>query len=274
MRLAFWRAGKDMAVVQRALAKPAAAVKPAPPLRRAVRRPGSARAGHALMRKRSWILVPTVLALVLSLAAVNMVTPRYKSEARILIDGRENVFLRPNGDRNEERSALDAGSRNQPGAAAAVARSGAGDHQEEQACRAARVRSGAEADFAAEIAAGVVRDRPRSVPDDAGRARAGSVFRALHRVCGGQIARHRHRIPVARSRTCRARRQLDRRRLSCAAAECAAGAGEGRGPMAVGRNRKSAQEGRGSRIPRRGFPLEVEPVHRYQQHLAVQSADG
>ena len=61
-------------------------------------------AGHALLRKRSWIIVPTVMALVLSLAAVNMVTPRYKSEARILIDGRENVFLRPNGDRNEERT--------------------------------------------------------------------------------------------------------------------------------------------------------------------------
>ncbi|MFL6840478.1 MAG: GumC family protein, partial [Bradyrhizobium sp.] len=53
------------------------------------------------------VIVPTVLALVLSLAAVNMVTPRYKSEARILIDGRENVFLRPNGERNEERNALD-----------------------------------------------------------------------------------------------------------------------------------------------------------------------
>ena len=37
-----------------------------------------------------------------------MITPRYKSEARILIDGRENVFLRPNGERNEERNALDA----------------------------------------------------------------------------------------------------------------------------------------------------------------------
>ena len=107
MRLAFWRAGRDMAVVQRALAKPAAAVA-SPPLRR---RPATwicTRWAMLLMRKRSWIIVPTVLALVLSLAAVNMVTPRYKSEARILIDGRENVFLRPNGDRNEERSALDA----------------------------------------------------------------------------------------------------------------------------------------------------------------------
>ena len=64
--------------------------------------------GQALIRKRSWIIVPTVLALVASLTAVNMVTPRFKSEARILVDGRENVFLRPNGERNEERSAFDA----------------------------------------------------------------------------------------------------------------------------------------------------------------------
>ena len=86
-------------------------------LRRPARRPRAASEsgdldlhalGHALMRKRSWIIVPTVLALVASLTAVNMVTPRYKSEARILVDGRENVFLRPNGERNEERSALDA----------------------------------------------------------------------------------------------------------------------------------------------------------------------
>ena len=64
--------------------------------------------GQALARKRGWIIVPTVLAAVLSIAAVNLVTPRYKSEARILVDGRENVFLRPNGERNEERTALDA----------------------------------------------------------------------------------------------------------------------------------------------------------------------
>jgi uncharacterized protein involved in exopolysaccharide biosynthesis/Mrp family chromosome partitioning ATPase len=107
MRLAFWRAGRDMAVVQRALARPAAAVA-GPAVTPSSGDLDLHALGHALMRKRSWIIVPTVLALVLSLAAVNMVTPRYKSEARILIDGRENVFLRPNGDRNEERSALDA----------------------------------------------------------------------------------------------------------------------------------------------------------------------
>jgi succinoglycan biosynthesis transport protein ExoP len=106
MRLAFWRAGKDKALVQRAISKPAPATS----------RPADAPAtgdldlralGQALLRKRGWIIVPTVLVAVLSIAAVNLVTPQYKSEARILIDGRENVFLRPNGERNEERTALD-----------------------------------------------------------------------------------------------------------------------------------------------------------------------
>src|SRR6266849_3024410 len=112
MRLPFWRAGKDKAataepVVQTAISTPApVAAKPAAA-------PESSdldlhALGQALISKRSWIIVPTVLAAVLSITAVNFVTPRYKSEARILIDGRENIFLRPNGERNEERNALDA----------------------------------------------------------------------------------------------------------------------------------------------------------------------
>jgi succinoglycan biosynthesis transport protein ExoP len=118
MRLAFWRAGKDKAnkaavAAQTAGAKPAAA---APKPTRSYKPADTSEAGdldlralgQALLRKRGWIIVPTVLAAVLSIAAVNLVTPRYKSEARILIDGRENVFLRPNGERNEERNALDA----------------------------------------------------------------------------------------------------------------------------------------------------------------------
>jgi uncharacterized protein involved in exopolysaccharide biosynthesis len=112
MRLAFWRAGKD-----KASKDPAVVRKAAPNPKAATYKPADAsesgdldlRAlGQALVRKRGWIIIPTVLAAVLSIAAVNMVTPRYKSEARILIDGRENVFLRPNGERNEERYALDA----------------------------------------------------------------------------------------------------------------------------------------------------------------------
>ncbi|MEA2863213.1 MAG: tyrosine-protein kinase Etk/Wzc [Bradyrhizobium sp.] len=112
MRLAFWRPGNGRARVDRTAA-PNAAPKPAP----AGYRPAVAEnagdldlraLGHALLRNRSWIIIPTMIAALLSLAAVNLVTPRYKSEARILIDGRENVFLRPNGERNEARAALDA----------------------------------------------------------------------------------------------------------------------------------------------------------------------
>jgi tyrosine-protein kinase Etk/Wzc len=132
MRLAFWRAGKDGAPVQKAInveptapntasaafkaalaalkAAPATVAKPAPAALKAA--PVSddldlSTIWQALKRKRSWILVPTVLAAALSMSLVNLVTPRYKSEARILIDGRENIFLRPNGERNDERNALD-----------------------------------------------------------------------------------------------------------------------------------------------------------------------
>ena len=279
MRLAFWRAGKDKAQAGAAgrrnararppkpgAYKPAVASEPAIWIcARSVRRCCASGAGSSF--RRCWPLV-------LSIAAVNLVTPRYKSEARILIDGRENVFLRPNGERNEERNRARRRGRHQPGPAPAVARSRARDHQEEQACRTAGIRSGAAGPVTAEIAAGAVRHRPRSILADAGRARAGCLLRALHRLCGRQIPRHRHRIPVARSGTGGACRQFDRRRLSRAAAGRAAGAGQIRQPVAVGRDRQSAQEGRGSRIARRGFPLEVEPVRRHQQHHAVQPADG
>lgn len=121
MRLAFWRAGKDKAVVKRAVSKAAAKRAELEPSIEAKPAPVAPRSapvesgdidlhalGAALARKRGWIIVPTVLALVASIAIVNLITPRYKSESRILIDGRENVFLRPNSDRAEERQALDA----------------------------------------------------------------------------------------------------------------------------------------------------------------------
>lgn len=130
MRLAFWRAGKDKAVIERAVSKskPKAESKVQADIEAKAEAKAEARPapvvtkqaqvesgdidlhalGAALARKRGWIIVPTVLALVASLAIVNLVTPRYKSETRILIDGRENVFLRPNSDRTEERQALDA----------------------------------------------------------------------------------------------------------------------------------------------------------------------
>src|SRR5262249_9144720 len=105
MRFGLWRNGTDEAQAEVPVAKPA----PAPAKAVAAAPSGDIdlhELGAALSRKRGWIIIPTVLALVLSLAVVNVITPRYKSEARILIDGRENVFLRPSGERNEERTAL------------------------------------------------------------------------------------------------------------------------------------------------------------------------
>jgi len=109
MRLAFWRAGKDSAGAEKTVETVEQVVAQPAPASYAVSGDLDLRMlGQALRRRRGWIIVPTVLAAALSIAAVNQLTPRYKSEARILIDGRENVFLRPNGERNEERSALDA----------------------------------------------------------------------------------------------------------------------------------------------------------------------
>jgi polysaccharide biosynthesis transport protein len=107
MRLAFWRAGNDEAVVQRAIPKSAPVVS-SPVASSETGDLDLHALGQTLRRKRGWIILPTVLAAALSITAVNMITPRYKSEARILVDGRENVFLRPNGERSEERTSLDA----------------------------------------------------------------------------------------------------------------------------------------------------------------------
>ncbi|WP_438275147.1 GumC family protein [Nitrobacter sp.] len=104
MRFAFGRVGKDKTAVSNTVSAP----KPASP--RAVSQPGDLDVRviwQALLRKKRVIIIPTLLAFVLSLVVVNLITPRYKSEARILIDGRENVFLRPNAERNDERGALD-----------------------------------------------------------------------------------------------------------------------------------------------------------------------
>src|SRR3954454_24438274 len=110
MRIPFWRSGNGVPAEKAKAAAPAARPVAAPKATLAPSDFGDLdlRAiGQALNRRRFWIIIPTLLALVLSLAAVNLIPPRYKSEARILIDGRENVFLRPNGERDDQRNAVD-----------------------------------------------------------------------------------------------------------------------------------------------------------------------
>jgi polysaccharide biosynthesis transport protein len=62
--------------------------------------------GATLWRKKSRILVPTILVALITLIVVQVITPRYSSESRIFIEGRENIYLRPDADR-DDRSVVD-----------------------------------------------------------------------------------------------------------------------------------------------------------------------
>src|SRR5262249_39715072 len=59
--------------------------------------------GRALWRKRVLIAGLTLLAAAIAFLVVNMITPRYKSEARVLIETRENIFFRPDAEKAIER---------------------------------------------------------------------------------------------------------------------------------------------------------------------------
>lgn len=132
MRFAFWRRREDKAVPAESVSAMVPefhepkfrATDPAPlepaPRRQTIRETLSIAEsgdldlrviGRTLMRRKWWVILPTLLALGGSVLAVNLITPRYKSESRILIDGRENIFLRPNADRAEDRTSLDPDSR-------------------------------------------------------------------------------------------------------------------------------------------------------------------
>src|SRR5579883_275119 len=55
--------------------------------------------GRALWRRKLSIIVPTIIVTALAAIAVHVITPKYKSSAAILYEGRENIFLRPDADK-------------------------------------------------------------------------------------------------------------------------------------------------------------------------------
>jgi uncharacterized protein involved in exopolysaccharide biosynthesis len=62
----------------------------------------------ALWRQKGKILRPTLLVALLAFAAVEFITPKYQSESKVLLVGRDNVFLRPDADRDtQDRGAVD-----------------------------------------------------------------------------------------------------------------------------------------------------------------------
>src|SRR5580704_1881172 len=64
--------------------------------------------GAALWRKRWQIIIPTLSAALGAWIAVQLITPKYSSEARVLIEARENVYLRPDADKITTDPTIDA----------------------------------------------------------------------------------------------------------------------------------------------------------------------
>jgi uncharacterized protein involved in exopolysaccharide biosynthesis len=64
--------------------------------------------GAALWRNRYKILRPTLVVMLLTFAVVLFIPPKYLSESRVLVVGRDNIYLRPDVDRDtSDRNAVD-----------------------------------------------------------------------------------------------------------------------------------------------------------------------
>jgi succinoglycan biosynthesis transport protein ExoP len=55
---------------------------------------------RAIWRNKRSIIGPTLVMTAAAFIGVNLITPRFKSEARVLVEGRENIFLRPEADKS------------------------------------------------------------------------------------------------------------------------------------------------------------------------------
>src|SRR4029078_13518812 len=64
---------------------------------------------RAIWRRKGAIIGPPLVITAEGFIAVSLMTPRYKSEARVLVEGRENIFLRPEADKAlVDRGSIDA----------------------------------------------------------------------------------------------------------------------------------------------------------------------
>src|ERR1700722_123969 len=63
--------------------------------------------GATLWRKRWKIFGPTILVGLITLLVVQVITPRYQSQSRVFIEGADNVYLRPDADRNTAERTVD-----------------------------------------------------------------------------------------------------------------------------------------------------------------------
>jgi uncharacterized protein involved in exopolysaccharide biosynthesis len=96
-------------MVFRKKSKPAAAA-PAPPVApfAASGEPDIRGLGRLLWQKKTTIIGLTLIAAGAAFVVVSAITPRYRSESRLLLEARENVFMRAEADKSAERSTIDA----------------------------------------------------------------------------------------------------------------------------------------------------------------------
>jgi len=55
--------------------------------------------GATLWRKKWLVLRPTILVALITLGVIQVITPRYQSESRVFIEGRDNIYLRPDAEK-------------------------------------------------------------------------------------------------------------------------------------------------------------------------------
>lgn len=90
--------------------KPKAAAVPAPvmPAMDPSGEPDLRGLGRALWQKRTKIIAFTLISAAAAFTVVNAITPRFRSESRILLEARENVFMRAEADKStSDRGNLD-----------------------------------------------------------------------------------------------------------------------------------------------------------------------
>ena len=131
--------------------------------------------GRALVRKKWWVLGPALAVAALTFVGVNLITPKYKSEARILIEGRENVFFRPDAEKNTER-----------------------DRTVDQEAITSQVQLALSRDLARQVIKDLKLGERPGIRSDAARRVADALFARLPRACQGP-AEHDARGARARS---------------------------------------------------------------------------
>ena len=157
--------------------------------------------GRALARKKWWVLGPAIAVAALTFVGVNLLTPRYKSEARILIEGRENVFFRPDA----EKSSSDRDRTIDPEAVTSQVQLALSRDLARQVIKQLKLGELPEFDptlrgvSLMRYSLGFLGLAKDPLEHDAGGARARSLLRAADRVSGRQVARDLDRIPVGRS---------------------------------------------------------------------------